>query len=89
MPPAARPERGQFGLGSSIGVLPCVHPHGDAAEELQRLFPRAADLLADPRFEAVTEALYAPFAAWLGPLAIEPLPDAVAGASDDNEAADD
>jgi len=61
----------------------------DQDPHLARLFPRGADLLADPRFEAVTEALYAPFAAWLGPLGIEPLPDAVALTPDDSEAADD
>jgi exodeoxyribonuclease V gamma subunit len=61
----------------------------DQEPHLARLYPRFADLLADPRFESATEGLYAPLAAWLATLRVEPLPDAVALADPDAEAADD
>jgi exodeoxyribonuclease V gamma subunit len=59
----------------------------DQDPHLARLFPRFADLAADPRFEPATATLYGPFAAWLATLQIDPLPDAAA--ADDDEAADD
>jgi exodeoxyribonuclease V gamma subunit len=60
----------------------------DQDPHLARLFPRFADLAADPRFETATAALYGPFTAWLDTLQIDALPDAVL-ADDDDEAADD
>jgi exodeoxyribonuclease V gamma subunit len=78
---AGRDARAVFESGS--------RRRGDDQEpHLARLYPRWADLMAEPRFEAATTMLYAPLAAWLATVSVEALPDAVA-AADDEDTADD
>jgi len=60
------------------------HHRGDDRDpHLARLYPRYADLAAQPRFAPASELLYTPLAAWLKGLQPQPLPDA---APDDDDA---